>query len=128
MRFSTIRKPLLGIIGLFSQIVLLAKGPELQFLDKRVIDYGNVTAGDPLEIKIRFKNVGDAPLKILEAHKSCTCTEVVFPVEEILPGKESAIMLKVETKGKKGSQSLVVSLDMNTDRGYEILRVDVNYI
>lgn len=112
----------------FAILISFAKGPEFKFLDKRVIDYGKVKSGGFLMISVPFRNVGNAPLEILNIHKSCTCTEVEVPCRTIAPGAMGEITLKVDTKGKHGEQVLVISLDLNTDRGYEIIRVNVNYV
>ena len=117
-----------GTVFLFAISFCCANGPSLTFLDKRVIEYGDILAGEPVEIAVRFVNSGDEPLKILGVHPSCTCTDVRTPDTPIGPGEEDAIVLIVETKGKKGEQVLVVSLDLNTERGYEIIRVNVNYV
>lgn len=115
-------------VSLLCAILLYANGPVLTFLDKRILDYGDIKAGDPVEISIKFKNSGSEPLKILDVHPSCTCTDVIVPKVSIFPGEESSVLLKLETKGKKGVQVLVVCLDLNTERGYEIIRVNVNYV
>ena len=62
-------------------------------------------------------NSGNAPLLLLEAEVSCSCTNVVFTKEPIAPGKSTRVQVSFETKSVYGRQDRVVFLKNNDPKG-----------
>ncbi len=92
------------------------------------MDCGDVKAGDLFEKHIRIKNTGDENLYVLNVYKSCTCTQVTLSDSVLRPGEEKVIRIRIETEGKRGLQTIIVKLTLNTKRKYEVIRLNVNYI
>lgn len=64
--------------------------------------FGEVKPGTPLLYTFEFKNLGDAPLYVLNVAPSCGCTTTKFD-KEVAPGKSGGITLSVEkTDGYQG--------------------------
>jgi mono/diheme cytochrome c family protein len=60
-----------------------------------------------------FKNTGDAPLEIKDAHTSCGCT-AALPAERVVPpGGQSAIQVTYDSRGKIGSVHKSVFVETN---------------
>lgn len=99
------------LIFLLASLPLALKaGPNTSF-SKTMHRFGKVFAGQKLEHEYRFKNTGDAPLKLLGINTSCGCTIVDTVVgQEIAPGKSSTVKVKFDTTDFKDtvSKSVVV--------------------
>lgn len=74
---------------------------------------GKITEGDTLLMVYSFTNIGDVPLIISNYEVACSCTEVTFPKEPILPGKEGKISVSFDSDGKIGYQDRTISLFSN---------------
>jgi hypothetical protein len=72
-------------------------GPRLQ-LSQREWDFGQLWTGDPCEINVELKNVGDAPLKILNIKSSCGCTAAQPGKRELAPGESDKMTVTYDTK------------------------------
>src|ERR1700689_5425500 len=60
-------------------------------------DYGEVPEGPLAEYDFEFKNVGNKPIVINEAHGSCGCTVPSWPHEPILPKHKGVIHVAYTT-------------------------------
>ena len=69
--------------------------------------------GDTVDFKFIFKNVGKAPLEILQAIGTCGCTRPSFPFIPIEPGEEGYIGVKYISKGKEGFQDPSINVESN---------------
>ena len=58
----------------------------LQF-DKTEIKFGDIELGQTRKIKVTAKNISDAPLVILNAVTSCSCTKVAYSKKPIAAGE-----------------------------------------
>lgn len=56
-------------------------------------DFGKITQGKPVEIEMKFKNIGDKPLIIAAIEPTCGCTIAKFTSTPILKGKIGSITL-----------------------------------
>lgn len=74
---------------------------------------GKIVEGDTLFIDYTFTNTGEAPLIISNYEVACSCTEVIFPQEPILPGKEGNIKVSFDSDDKIGYQDRTISLYSN---------------
>ncbi len=94
----------------------------LQWLDSTSMDLGTVKEGAPVEVSYRFTNTGDKPLVIANVTASCGCTVPEKPEEPIAPGKQGTIKAKFDSKGRKGTNNKVITVDANTkpSRTYEL--------
>ncbi len=71
-------------------------GPRLQ-LSQREWDFGQIWTGDPCKIDLGMKNVGDAPLKILDIKSSCGCTTAEPGKRELAPGESDTMTVTYDT-------------------------------
>ena len=88
------------------------QGPKIVFEEKE-FNFGSIKQGDKVEHTFKFKNEGDAPLKINHAKGSCGCTVPKWPQEPILPGGSGEIHVVFNSAGKSGRQSKTVTLTTN---------------
>jgi hypothetical protein len=68
-------------------------GPKIQF-EAEEHDFGSGPQGTPVSHEFVFKNVGNAPLVLLDVKASCGCTTPSWPKEPIMPGQEGKILTK----------------------------------
>ena len=86
----------------------------LQWLDSTTQDLGKIKEGSIVEISWRFKNTGNKPLIIAEAHGTCGCTIADKPKEPITPGQDGVIKAKFNSQGQASNVTKTVSVDANT--------------
>jgi len=79
-------------------------------------DYGEVPEGPAAEYDFVFKNKGDRPIIITEAHGSCGCTIPEWPKEPVAPGKKGIIHVKYNTQGRPGPISKEVYITSNAEQ------------
>ena len=124
---------ILGIVfsSLFSAPCHLSsdlKPAKLQFIDSRIIEYGDIRQGDIAEVSVRFKNTGDDNLVIYDISKTCNCTKATIPKKVYSSGEEGRVSIKVSTVGKNGHQTVVLKMMTNGENEYYIIRVDLTVI
>jgi hypothetical protein len=86
------------------------------------VDMGKLKQGEVASHTYRFKNVGDAPLKLTRVKPSCGCTTPQYSKEEIAPGEEGFIKVNFNTAGKSGLQRKTVTVVGNFEGYTKILR------
>ena len=87
------------ILAMFALINISTaqNGPTMDF-DSTTIDYGVIEQNaDPYRV-FKFTNNGSKPLIIKHAKGSCGCTIPQWEKEPIMPGKESEIKVRYDTK------------------------------
>ncbi len=90
------------------------KAPVIAF-ETTVLSYGTIEQGsDPMRI-IKFKNTGNAPLKISHCASPCPCLIASSSTEPILPGESGEIRLKYDT-GKVGTFNKTVTVYSNSKK------------
>jgi len=89
--------------------------PKFKFKKGDTHDFGEVPEGPVAEYKFEFKNDGNKPLIIQEAHGSCGCTVPSFSKEPVLPGKKSEITVKYNTQGRPGPIHKEVFIKSNAE-------------
>ena len=104
------------------------KPAKLQFIDKRIIDYGDVKEGDDVMIDVRFNIIGEEDLVIYETSKTSNCTDTKLSSRIIQPGEEGFASIKISSKGKYGPQTIVVTLKTNGENDYYIIRINLNVL
>ncbi len=90
--------------------------------ETEIIDYGTIEQHANGIREFKFKNVGNAPLIISEAKKSCGCTIPTWPKEPIKPGQSSSIKVKYATE-RVGIINKSVTLISNAERASIVLRI-----
>lgn len=94
------------------------KKPKLE-LSQTVWDFGQKWYGEPASTEIKLKNVGDAPLKIIQVRTSCGCTVAKPPKGTswnglmMQPGEELPLKLSYNTKKVRAKVSQTVTLTTN---------------
>ena len=109
-----------AIIIALSSAFTFRSGAEFSFLDRNH-DFTDVNEGAVLEHDFIFTNVGDEPLLISDYKVACTCTEIAFPKEPVLPNQEGVIHLSFDTKGKFGFQSRKIEIMSNAKKKLKLL-------
>ncbi|MEZ0483711.1 DUF1573 domain-containing protein [Fibrella aquatica] len=90
------------------------KTAKIEFLDKGVHDFGQLTEGDTVEYLYKFVNKGELPLVINNITASCGCTTPDWPRDPVAPGEESAVRVRFNSRGKQGEQRKTVTVYANT--------------
>lgn len=90
-----------------------AEVPKFEF-EEKVIDFGEISQGEKVKKRYKFKNVGKADLVISDAKGSCGCTVPRWPKQPIRPGQEGEIEVVFDSNGKSGRQHKTVTLIANT--------------
>lgn len=86
-------------------------------------DFGEITEGDIIEFDINFKNVGNAPLQVLEADVTCGCTTPTVPFLDIPPGGTNKISITYNSVNKSGPQNPRITIKTNTEPAYYVFNV-----
>lgn len=76
-------------------------------------NFGTITEGDKVEYNFRFKNTGNKPLVINNAHASCGCTIPEKPEKPVMPGETSFIKVVFNSTGKSGHQEKSIFVSSN---------------
>ena len=102
---------LVAVFACNSTFAQATKGAKIDFT-KDVHDYGNVKYAGDGTCTFEFKNTGNEPLIISEAHGSCGCTVPEWPKEPINPGKSAVLKVKYDTM-RPGNFNKTVTITSN---------------
>lgn len=102
-------------------------GPQIKFI-KQVHDYGTVAYAGDGYCSFEFKNIGNAPLIISKANKSCGCTVPEWPKEPILPGETGMIKVKYDTKRPGAINKSVTIISNAINSPSKIIRIKGNVL
>ena len=86
-------------------------------------DFGNIKQGDVVEHLFKFTNAGDAPLSITKTGVTCGCTTPSYSKEPIAPGEEGEILVKFNSRGKRGQQNKTVTISANVEGGIKRISI-----
>ena len=84
-------------------------------------DFGTVAEGEQVQYSFRFKNTGNSPLIIADAHASCGCTVPEKPEQPVLPGQTGFIKVKFDSKGRPGKAHKTVTVTSNAQPEFKQL-------
>lgn len=82
--------------------------------------FGKITEGEKIPVSFRFKNTGQKPLVIIDAHASCGCTIVDKPQKPFAPGEEGEIKAIYNSEGHIGVQNKSITVTSNTPNNKEL--------
>ena len=85
-------------------------------------DFGKIEQGTVAKHTYKFKNTGDAPLKLTRVKASCGCTTPNWSKEEIAPGEEGFVEINFNSAGKMGMQHKSVTVTGNFSGTNQLLR------
>jgi hypothetical protein len=71
------------------------KAPKIQF-DSTMFDFGKIVASDKLVGSFKFKNVGNADLKLDSPQASCDCTEAKVRPDTVAPGESGVVTYSIK--------------------------------
>ncbi|RYF74959.1 MAG: DUF1573 domain-containing protein [Cytophagaceae bacterium] len=97
------------------QNAISGKAAKIEFVDKGIHDFGQLTEGDTVEYLYKFVNKGELPLVINNITASCGCTTPEWPREPVAPGEESGVKVRFNSRGKQGEQHKTVTVYANTE-------------
>jgi hypothetical protein len=80
---------------------LEGKGPRIKF-DQLIDDLGNIDPGSNNFAEYKFKNVGDALLKIINVKPDCGCTQLKLDKKEYKPGESGIMKFKYHAVSRPG--------------------------
>lgn len=69
------------------------KGPRMKF-EQLIVDLGNIDPGSSNPADYKFKNTGDALLKIIKVTPDCGCTQLTLEKKEYEPGESGVMRFK----------------------------------
>ncbi|WP_111708377.1 DUF1573 domain-containing protein [Lutibacter citreus] len=102
---------------------LMKLGSPIIEFDKTEYNFGEVTEGDLVEGSFTITNKGKVPLIITNAKATCGCTVPTWPKEEIMPGESAPLNFTFNSRGREGKQSKSITLQTNTEKISEIIRI-----
>ena len=86
----------------------------LEWIDSTTQSLGKIKEGSIVEISWKFKNTGNKPLIIADAHGTCGCTIADKPTQPVTPGQEGVIKAKFNSQGQAPNVTKTVTVDANT--------------
>lgn len=89
-------------------------------LDKKVIKFDSVVAGDILNANFVLTNTGKMPLKIRQILPSCGCVTARITKQELQPGEKMNLLFVYDTIQKNGNASQKIQLVTNDPVNPEI--------
>lgn len=103
--------------------------PKLEIVGGDSYDWGTVKpTQDPLNTKIKLKNVGNEVLKITEVKPGCGCTTAPLDKNELKPGEEATLDVSLRIAGYSGNvvKSIRISSnDPNNPTKYLYLKANI---
>jgi len=94
----------------------------VQMIDS-VYNFGSVISGEKVEYNYKFKNTGNNPLVVFEAHASCGCTVPEKPEKPVLPGETGYLKVVFNSEGRHGVNEKEINVSSNANPGFPILKL-----
>lgn len=86
-------------------------------------NFGKVSDGAMVQYSFKFKNTGNNPLVVMDAHASCGCTVPEKPEQPIKPGETGVIKVVFNSKGRSGHQEKTITVTSNAKPEFGILKL-----
>jgi hypothetical protein len=90
--------------------------------EQKTINYGKVDQNSSGKKTFKFKNVGNAPLIILDVKGSCGCVVLDFPKKPIMPNETGEILITYNVL-KVGRISRTVTVTSNSKKPITVLHI-----
>ncbi len=119
---------LFAIMIFWGTFVFCQEAPKFKFLDSRVINVPSIRAGETYNISVRYKNEGNQTLVIKKVNKTCNCTKAVVQHKILEPGASGQVDITIDTEGKRGQNTIVITLATNAKPASSIIRINLNVI
>lgn len=104
---------------------LITEIPEID-LDEDVFNFGEISEGEIVTHRFKFKNSGEGALIINSAKGSCGCTVPKFPKDPISSGEEAYIEVTFNSENRKGIQNKKVTIVTNAIPNITVLTIKGN--
>jgi len=100
-------------------------GPRIEF-ETNLFDFGKITAVETLSGTFKFKNVGDAVLKVDPPMASCECTEPKVIPDTVAPGESGEVRFTIKLDRPLNGQRMIMvhSNDPKTPNVHLTLQMD----
>ncbi len=95
----------------------------LLWLTPTTFDFGTIKQGKTVFTKFKFRNTGDAPLRIDNVRTGCDCTSPEWPEEDIAPGEVGYITVGLEAR-EIGYYNETITVWINKQRKPEKLTIE----
>ncbi len=120
-------RPFMLILFMSLAAVMMAqtatdKGMGILKFETDVIDYGTIAENSDGVRNFIFKNVGTAPIMIVDVKTSCGCTVPTKPKKPVLPGETAEIGVKYATN-RIGAFSKTITVISNASENTKILKI-----
>lgn len=96
--------------------------PKFKFDDDKV-DFGTIAKGAEGVKKLKFTNVGDAPLIISNIRSTCGCTVPSWPEQPIGPGESGFITVRYNSTQRIGPFRKSISIFSNARQARKVIKV-----
>jgi hypothetical protein len=91
---------------------------QIQWIDS-VYNFGTIEEGAQIQVRFKFKNIGNKPLYLTEVKAGCGCTTPDYTKEAIEPSKEGWINGVFDSKNQMGEVHKYIMVKTNTINGTE---------
>jgi len=88
--------------------------PKIEF-NKISHDFGTLKEGEVVECTFFFKNIGEAPLKLLFVDADCGCTVPKYSKNRVLPGDKGKIKVVFDSDGFRNNIYKTIDVETNVD-------------
>lgn len=114
------------LIGMMVNTSFSQKSPKIKFENNRH-HFGQIKEESaPVDIRFRFKNTGNAPLRILDLQATCGCTAPSWIKESIQPGDSGWVTASFNPHNRPGYFSKTISVTTNTEPKVSVLTIEGN--
>jgi hypothetical protein len=79
-----------------------------------IMDFGTIKEGEVIEVKFRFKNIGNKPLYVINVQAGCGCTSPDYSKEAIAPNKEGWVKGVFNSLNQAGAVNKQIKVTTNT--------------
>jgi len=118
----------LAIFFFVFSVTFAQSGPKMVLDEGTNINTGNHIRGKEVVYEIKFRNAGDADLKIMGIQTSCGCSSALSTSDLVRPGEAGSIMFSFNGQGY-GSVSKSVTIATNeTDNFSHVVQLTMNMV
>ena len=116
-----------GIVACVAWPAASQATPKLQF-ETNFFDFGHLAGVESVSGSFKFKNVGDAVLKLDPPHPSCGCTDAKAIPDTLAPGESGVVSYKITLDHPMVKGEKVITIVSNDPQGPSVaLRAQLEY-